>query len=170
MKNPTKTLSKIRSDITKEIEGGVLEPLSGNRLICISDELRIAAMHVFANEIKFSLPSSAKSIKWNGWYGENEMGLGTHGRYVDEVELIFMIGGMAYELPVYKDFYDYDSAPLTLISYLADMPVSNIDDAEAAILKINQEEDAIMGIGPDAIEEFCALAFTTSDVEEWSLK
>lgn len=168
MDNPTKKLSEIRQKITTEIEGGLSEPSSAERLLHISREVRNVAIHVFAKEIFESIPSKVTSITWSGWYGEDENG--APGHYVDGIELIFMVNGMAYELPVYRDFFDYDAAPLALVSYLSDMPVANIQDAEEALFKLNDEENPIISIKPAAIEEFCTLAFIHSNIEEWAFR
>lgn len=168
MNNPTKKLSEIRQKITKEIEGGLSEPIAAERLLHLSREIRNVAIHVFAKEIFDAIPSKVTSITWSGWYGEDENG--APGHYVDGIELIFMVNGMAYELPVYRDFFDFDAAPLALIAYLSDMPVANIQDAEAALFRLNEEKDPILSIKPAAIEEFCTLAFIHSNIEEWAFR
>ena len=166
MKNPVKELSKIKSGIIAEIEGGILEPVAADRLLHLSREIRNVAIHVFANEIHTAMPSKIASITWTGWYGEDENG--APGQYVDNVEIVFMVNGMAYGLPVHHDFYDYDSAPLTLISALAEMPVSNIQDAEKALMHLNEKDTSPISIDPSTVEDFCTLVFRESGSEEWS--
>lgn len=164
--NPIKMLSAAKNKLTEEIEGGLLEPVAAERLLDISKDIEKIALHVYAKEIKDSIPYKVRSISWAGWHGEDEMGM--PGSYVDDVELVFMIGGMPYGLPVRKDFYDFDSAPLILISYLADMQVANIEDAEKALSSLNDPETPPFNINPDAIEKFCDLSFANSGIEEWS--
>lgn len=167
-KNITKDIEGIISTLNRELKGGLYEPLGGERLMHISRELRNVAIHVFAHDLSDALPSKANTVRWNGWFGEEDDG--SHGHYVDDIEIVFVINGMAYGLPVFHDFFDWDSANFTLISYLADMPVSNIEDAERAISFLNENEEKIIKIKPDSIEDFCKLAFIHSSIEEWVLE
>lgn len=163
--NPIKLLSSAKQRITDEIEGGLLEPVAAERLLDISKDIEDIAIHVFAKEIKDSIPYKVRAITWSGWHGEDEMGM--PGSYVDNVELVFMVAGMPYGLPVRRDFYDFDSAPLILISYLADIQVANIEDAEKALSLLNDTESPPFSINPDSIEKFCHLSFANSGIEEW---
>jgi len=163
--NISKELSKVKNMVISEIEGGLFEPVAGERLMSISRLVQKIAINVFATDISSALPTKIHSIEWTGWYGEADNGV--PGKYVDSINLVFMVGGVAYSLPVYRDFFDFDSADLSLIAYLADITVSNIDDAEKALLCLNHDSEKIFDIDPARIEDFCLSAFEHSNIEEW---
>ena len=165
--NINKSISDIRNHLSQELEGGLFEPVAAERLMHYSRELRNVAIHVFAKDLTEAFPSKASSIRWTGWYGEDEQG--APGHYVDEIEIIFIINGMAHSLPVFKDFFDWDSADFGLISYLSDIQVSNISDAEKAIGVLNDVDCKVINMSPELVEDFCKLAFIHSHIEEWPL-
>ena len=163
--NNTKKISEIRKQLTDELEGGFEDPVAGQRLLKLAQKLKRIAMSVYANEIQDSLPSNAYSIKWVGTYGEDDEGY--RNVIIDDVEVVFKVNGIPHGLPLFTDYFDYGSADLSLISNLSGVLISNIEDAEVAMNKLDSDDGVLSKVNPAAIEDFCALSFKTADAEEW---